>query len=239
MMMSDTVLDSGALIIIAIATVLTLAAFAFTRWLAVRADHHPLVNPILLAAALVIGGLFLIHMNYPTYREGAEPLRWFMGPAIVALALPIWRERARLRTRPLAIALGILFGATVGAVLGIAAGILFGLPTKIVLALAPKTTTSPFAIKIMDELGGSATLAAIFVILSGGVCALLLPSLLTLVGVRDPAARGLALGCAGHIVGTQRASTESPISGSLAALAMALTGLTTAVIVPILWYFVS
>jgi putative effector of murein hydrolase len=238
-MMNDIVLDSGALLIISIATALTLISFAISRWLAARAGHHPLVNPILLAAVLVIGGLFLIQMNYPTYREGAEPLRWFMGPAIVALALPIWRERERLRTRPMAIALGIIFGATVGAALGIAAGTLFGLPIKIVLALAPKTTTSPFAIKIMEQLGGSSTLAAIFVILSGAVCAMLLPSLLTLVGVRDPAARGLALGSAGHIVGTQRATTESPISGSLAALAMALTGIATAVIVPILWYFVS
>jgi putative effector of murein hydrolase len=217
------------------ATVLTFAAFAFTRWLGTKSSHHPLVNPILLAALLVLLGLRAAGMDYRIYRIAAEPLRWLLGPAIVALALPIWRERARLKAHAVAIALSIICGATIGAGLGIAAATLLGLPPHLVLALAPKTTTSPFAIKIMEQLGGNATLAAVFVILSGAVAAMLLPGLLTLCRIREPEARGLALGGAGHIVGTQRAATESPVSASLAALAMALTGLATAIIVPVAW----
>ncbi len=217
------------------ATALTLVAFAFTRWLGTRSGHHPIVNPILLAAALVLGVLAMMKIDYPTYKASAEPLRQLLGPAIVALALPIWRERARLQAHAKAILIAILGGATIGAALGIAVSVALGLPQQTVLAMAPKTTTSPFAIKVMEQLGGSPTLAAVFVILSGGICAMMLPSLLTLLGIRDPEARGLALGGAGHIVGTQRAATESPISGSLAALAMALTGLATAAIVPLMW----
>jgi putative effector of murein hydrolase len=220
------------------ATVLTLAAFALTRWLGARSGHHPLVNPILLAAALVLAGLYAASMDYRVYRIAAEPLRWLLGPAIVALALPIWRERHRLRAHAVAISLSVLGGATLGAGLGIGAALALGLPQQLVLALAPKTTTSPFAIKIMEQLGGSPTLAAVFVILSGAVSAIFLPGLLTVAGIRQPEARGLALGGAGHIVGTQRAATESPVSGSLAALAMALTGLATAVIVPVAWRFI-
>lgn len=220
---------------ILLATLLTLGAFRFTRWLAVKSGHHPLVNPILLAAGLVLALLSAARIDYPVYRVAAEPLRWLLGPAIVALALPVWRERARLRDHAVVIGLSIAGGALLGAGLGIGAGMLLGLPDSLVLALAPKTTTSPFAIKIMELLGGSPTLAAVFVILSGAVSALLLPGLLTLVRITDPVARGLALGVSGHIVGTQRATTENALSGSLAALAMALTGLATAVIVPIVW----
>ncbi len=224
-----------AILTVLLATVLTLGAFALTRWLGRRSGHHPLVNPILLAAALVLAVLWFARIEYPVYRAAAEPLRWLLGPAIVALALPIWRERARLRQHFVAISLAVVGGAVAGAALGIAAGLLLGLPLQLVLAIAPKTTTSPFAIKIMEQLGGSPTLAAVFVILSGAVSAMFLPGLLTLAGIRDPAARGLGLGVSGHIVGTQRAATEHPLSGSLAALAMALTGLATAVIVPVAW----
>jgi putative effector of murein hydrolase len=220
---------------IILATMLTLAAFAFTRWLGARSGHHPLVNPILLAAALVLAMLAILKIEYPAYKAAAEPLRQLLGPAIVALALPIWRERVRLQAHARAIGIAVITGATIGAALGIAASVALGLPQQTVLAMAPKTTTSPFAIKIMELLGGSPTLAAVFVILSGGICALFLPALLTLLGIRDPEARGLALGGAGHIVGTQRAATESSVSGSLAALAMALTGLATAAIVPLMW----
>jgi putative effector of murein hydrolase len=218
-----------------LATLLTLGAFSFTRWLGVKSGHHPLVNPILLAAALILATLFAAKIEYRAYRQAAEPLRWLLGPAIVALAVPIWRQRLRLKENALAISLSVIGGATIGAGLGIAAGTISGLPIQVTLAIAPKTTTSPFAIKIMEQLGGSATLAAVFVILSGAVTAMFLPGLMTLVGMKDPAARGLGLGVAGHIVGTQRAATENAVSGSLAALGMALTGLATAVIVPVGW----
>ncbi len=223
------------MIAVLLASLLTLGAFAITRWLGAKSGHHPLVNPILLAALLVLAVIYGAGSDYTRYRAAAEPLRWVLGPAIVALALPIWRERARLKAQARAITLTIISGAGLGAGLGIGAGALLHLPLPVTLALAPKTTTSPFAIKIMEQLGGSPTLAAVFVILSGAVSAMFLPGLLTLLRVRDPAARGLALGVSGHIVGTQRAATENPLSGSLAALGMALTGLATAVIVPLAW----
>ncbi len=218
-----------------LATVLTLGAFALTRWLGAKSGHHPLVNPILLAAGLVLAVIYGAGSEYRIYRVAAEPLRWVLGPAIVALALPIWRERARLKAQARAIGLTIICSSGMGAALGIGAGMLLHLPLPVTLAMAPKTTTSPFAIKIMEQLGGSPTLAAVFVILSGAVSAMFLPGLLTVLRVHDPAARGLALGVSGHIVGTQRAATENPLSGSLAALAMALTGLATAMIVPLAW----
>jgi putative effector of murein hydrolase len=220
---------------IVLATVLTFAAFALTRWIGVRTGNHPFVNPILFAAIIVLVMVYAAGFDYQSYSAAAKPLRWLLGPSIVALAIPIWRQRRRLAQDAGLILSTVVGTAILGATLGAGAAWLLGLPPGLVLALSTKTTTSPFAIKIMDLLGGPAVLAAVFIALAGTVAAIFLPGALTMAKITDPAARGIALGGAGHIIGTQRAMEEGPVSGSMAALAMALMGLVTAVIVPLGW----
>jgi putative effector of murein hydrolase len=198
-------------------------------------NQHPLANPVLIGAVVVAGVLWAASVPYARYADGAGLLRWLLGPAITAMALPIWRLRHSLRAQAVPILRGLVIGTLAGAALGYAGGRLLGLSEPSVMALATKSVTSPFAIAVMDRLGGPADLAAVVVIVTGIIGAILLPPLFNLAGIRNPVARGLGYGIAAHIVGTQRATAEDATAGALAGLAMALAGVLTAVALPLAW----
>jgi putative effector of murein hydrolase len=218
-----------------LAVALTLLAFALAQRLSASAGHHPFANPILLATALIGAALWAGAMPLAHYSEATQGFKLLLSWAIVAMAVPIWRQRGRLRAEagPLLLAIGI--GAVVGALSAVGGAALLGLGSSLGLPLAAKSVTSPFAIALMQELGGAPALAAVLVIITGMIGAVLLPFAFAWTGLHDPAARALGYGVAAHIVGTQRASSEDEATGPLAALAMALTGVVTALGLPLLW----
>jgi len=218
---------------------LTLLAYLLALWLFRRCNQHPLTNPVLVAVALLVTFLSLTGTSYEHYFAGAQFVHFLLGPATVALAIPLYAQLKRLRRLWLPVGIGLLAGS----VTGIASAVLLGrwlgasLPTQ--LSLAPKSVTTPIAMGIAESIGGIPSLTAAIVILTGIWGAMIARHLFDALRVRDPAIRGFATGVAAHGVGTARAFQDSEESGAFSAQAMGLNGALTALITPWLlaWLF--
>ncbi len=218
--------------------VLTLAAWQAANILRQRTSSA-LANPVLLSAAGIVLLLMAADIPYATYNAGAQYISFLLGPAVVALAVPLYRYRDVLRRHGAALAGSVIAGGLVGIIAAAGMAALLGATGETVRSLAPKSVTTPIAIGIAGETGGLPSLTAAIVILTGMLGAVLGPPFLDALGVRSAFARGLALGTASHGIGTARAFEESEQTGALSSVAMVLNGVLTAAAVPwILPWFV-
>jgi putative effector of murein hydrolase len=212
-----------------------LAAFAVARWLSARLGHPPWASPVLVTALALAGGLYLAGVPLARFDAATAPLRWLLGPALVALALVIDGNRALLRAQAVPVLAAVAGGALVGLGSAVALARVAGIDGLLRAALVTKTATTPFTVAIMGRVDGPVALAAALSVLTGVVGALLVPAMFDRLGWRDAAARALGLGVAAHIVGTDWLSRRDPRRGGLAALAFVGTGLVLAVVVPLAW----
>ena len=204
---------------------LAVAAYEKTRWV--------FLQPVLVSMLIVIAVLLLCGLSFAEYRLSAEAVSLFLGPATVALAVPLYLNLRRIRQLFWPIMLTLLIAGVVATALGAALAWLFGAERIMLMSMAPKSVTSPIAMLVAEQIGGIAALAAVFVMITGVMGAILGPSLLRLAGVRHPAAMGMALGMTAHAVGTAQAMQVSEECGAFAALAMSLMGMLTAVLLPL------
>ena len=211
----------------------TLAGYELGRTLRAR-TAHPLAQPVLVAVVLVVAVISGLHIDYRTYRSGAGLIAFLLGPATVALAIPLHRQTHRLRgvVGPMLVAL------VAGSVVSVASGIvlvrLLGGSEALARTMGPKSTTTPVAIALADRFDGIPELAAVFAIIVGTLGAVLGPTLLDRLRIGDPRARGLAVGAVSHGIGTARMLHESPVEGAFAGLSMGLTALVTCIVMPLL-----
>lgn len=211
---------------------LTVCAYLVGLWLHRLAAASPLLNPVLVAIGLVAGLLILSGTPYQDYFAGAKPVHILLGPATVALAVPLYRQIHHLRRAWLALGVTLVAGSLTAIASAVGLARVLGAPAVVGLSLAPKSATTPIAIGIAQKIGGLPTLTAVLVILTGITGAVIGSSLLRLVGVRDARAVGFAIGLAAHGIGTARAFQLSETAGAFAGLAMAANGLATALLVP-------
>ncbi len=214
---------------------LTLAAYVAGLRLYRRAGMNPLLNPVLTAVVLLVTMLFVTGTSYATYFEGAQFVHFLLGPATVALAIPLYRQVATVRRSLPALLASIIVGSLAASVSAVAIAWALGGSRDALVALAPKSVTAPVAMGIAERLGGLPSLTAVLVILTGIIGAMLGPKLLDLLRVRDWAARGVAMGTASHGIGTARALQVNEVAGAFSGLAMGLNALATAILLPILW----
>jgi len=212
----------------------TLAAFLVADGLARLAGRHPLVNPVAIAIALVAVLLGLTGTDYQAYFNGAQFVHFLLGPATVALAVPLYRNMELILRDIVPIAAALLAGAVVAIVSGVLVARALGAPREIMIALAPKSVTAAVAMAVTERLGGPAPLTAALVIATGILGAVLVTPLMNALRVRDYAARGFAAGLASHGLGTARAFHVDPIAGVFAGLAMGLNAVVTPALVPAL-----
>lgn len=212
----------------------TVAAYVAASRVAPR-FRTPLANPTLLAIAAVGVALVLLRVPYPRYAHAAAPLTALLGPSVVALAIPLHRERRTLARHAGPLVLGAVLGGCCALAIGWAAGHLLALSAPWALALDSRSATSPISIALADQLDGVGSLSAIVSVLSGLLGAAVGPRWLDLVRVEHPLARGLALGVTSHGLGTARMLAETPVAGATATLGMALGGLVVALVLPSLW----
>lgn len=191
------------------------------------------LQPVLVSTMLVIAILLLCGLTFAEYKTSAEALTIFLGPATVALAVPLYLNLRRIRQVFWPTVLTLLVAGVVATVLGVALAWLLGAEHNMLMSMAPKSVTSPIAMLVASQIGGLAALAAVFVMITGVLGAIIGPSLLRLCGVRNHAAMGMALGMTAHAVGTSRAMQESEECGAFAALAMSLMGVFTAILLPL------
>ncbi len=197
------------------------------------------LQPVLVSTLLVIGILLFCGLTFTEYKTSAEALTLFLGPATVALAVPLYLNLRRIRQVFWPTVLTLLVAGVVATVLGVALAWLLGAEHNMLMSMAPKSVTSPIAMLVASQIGGLAALAAVFVMITGVLGAIIGPSLLRLCGVRNHAAMGMALGMTAHAVGTARAMQESEECGAFAALAMSLMGVLTAILLPLAIVFLS
>ena len=212
---------------------LTVGAFEAAGLLS-RRIGHPALNPTLLAILALIAVLGGFGVSYPAYMRGGAPIAWLLGPATVALGVTLARNMgAILRDGP-AILVALIAGAVTAAISGPLVLSLLGGSGALAQAMAPKAATTPIAMAVAREIGGTASLAALFAIAGGVVVAVALRPLLGWLGVDEPRAFGLAAGVAGSGIGAAEAVAHTQEAGAYAALGVALTAIATALIVPVL-----
>jgi predicted murein hydrolase (TIGR00659 family) len=211
---------------------LTLVAYVAADAVAEAAGRAPLANPVLIAVILLGSMLWITQTPYPVYFEGAKFVHFLLGPATVALAVPLYLQGARLKRAILPVLAGLAVGSAVAVTSALAIAWALGVDQTILASLAPKSTTAPVAIGIASSLGGSPTLAAVLVILTGITGALVATPLLNALRIRDWRARGFSLGVAAHGIGTARALQVNPTAGAFAGIGMGLNAILTALIAP-------
>lgn len=218
---------------------MTLVAYQVGMALYRRGKLNPLINPVLIAVALVVGMLSYTETSYQTYFEGAQFVHFLLGPATVALAIPLYRQFDKVRKSAAAILVSILAGSATGGASAVMTAWLLDGSYEALISLAPKSVTAPVAMGITEQLGGLPSLTAVLVISSGILGAALGPYVLTVLGIKSWAARGLAIGTASHGIGTARAVQVNEEAGAFAGLAMGLNALATAILLPIVWHWLS
>jgi predicted murein hydrolase (TIGR00659 family) len=213
---------------------LTLLAYQAAYWLYRRSGMSPWANPVAIAVAIIVGLLIATHTPYRSYFEGAQFVHFLLGPATVALALPLYAQMARLKRMVGPLAVALLVGSLTAMGSAVALGALFGASAATLKSLAPKSVTTPIAMGIAEKIGGLPSLTAVLVVITGILGAVMGRSILNALRVHDPAVRGFATGIAAHGIGTARAFQESEVAGAFSALAMGLNGVLTAVMLPYL-----
>ena len=211
---------------------LTLCAYLFAQWVYARCGFSPLANPVAIAIALISLVLTASGMSYQRYFAGAQFVHFLLGPATVALAVPLARQVPRLRRSLFPLACALLCGCVTAIVSAVGVAVLLGASPELAASIGPKSATTPIAMAISEHLGGVPALTASLVIITGIVGAITGPFLLQALRVTSQAARGLALGVASHGIGTARAFQVGPEMGAYAGLGMGMNGVLTALLAP-------
>jgi predicted murein hydrolase (TIGR00659 family) len=214
---------------------LTLAAYTAGSWLHRRSGSRAILNPVLLAVVITSGVLAITGTDYRTYFEGAQFVHFLLGPATVALAVPLYRQLPQIRRLALPLLTAVGVGCLTAIVTAVAIPAGLGADDETLVSLAPKSATAPVAMGVSEQLGGAPSLTAVFTILTGITGAVCGGAVLDLVRVRDPRARGLAVGVVAHGIGTAREMQVHPTSGAFAGLGLALNAVMTALLVPLLF----
>jgi len=214
---------------------LTLVAYLLALLLHKRFNGNPLLHPVLVSLSVIIVVLLVSGLSYAEYKEATEPLSFMLGPAIVALAIPLYNNLSRVKELLLPLLVAMAVGATTAMAVAVAIGYWGGLPDPVLIAIAPKSVTSPIAIEVAAKLGGFSSLAAGLVLVTGAMSCMLAPLVFKLLKLDDPAAKGFVLGVSGHAMGTAFAFQYGAVAGAFAGLAMGVTGAFTAFLLPLLW----
>lgn len=213
---------------------LTICFFILGQQVFRLARYNPLCSPIIIAVALMIVLLKLTHVEYETYFQGASLIHFLLGPATVALAVPIYEQRRRLAKLWLPLTCGLVAGCSAAIISVIVLGAIFGLSTQTLISMIPKSVTTPIAMGISQSLGGLPDLTAALVVLTGIVGSIVGRPLFNLLRIKSEPVCGVSLGLSAHGMGTSSAFMIGPKAGAFGGLAMGLSGVISAFLAPLL-----
>ena len=213
---------------------LTVVIWVLADWLAQRSGRNPLVNPVMIAIALVAAILLATGTSYGTYFEGAQFIHFLLGPTTVAIAIPLYKNWPLVRRKALPLLAALIAGTATSILSAIAVGAALGLPRSVLVSLAPKSVTAPVAMSLSEHLGGIPALTAVLVVITGVLGAVMVTPLMNAMGIRDYAARGFAAGLSAHGIGTARAFVVDPIAGTFAGIAMGLSAIVASLLIPVI-----
>ncbi|HTD03222.1 LrgB family protein [Undibacterium sp.] len=211
----------------------TLIAYQLAYAIYAKTKFNSLANPVALAVAMLVLVLSLTGTSYKTYFEGAQFVHFLLGPATVALAIPLYQQVNKLRRNWFAFLIGSLVGSAAAIATAMGLAWLLGATPATILSIAPKSVTMAIAMGVAEKIGGLPSLTAVLVMLTGILGATMARGLLNLLKIEDDIVRGFALGVSAHGIGTARAFQFSEEMGAFAGLAMGISGLLTALLLPL------
>jgi predicted murein hydrolase (TIGR00659 family) len=211
----------------------TLLVYAITDAVSQATQRHPLANPVLHAMWIIAAFLLLTGTSYTTYFGGAQFVHFLLGPATVALAVPLYENRKVVISAILPMLAALVVGCATAIVSVVLLAEAAGLPRVVVLSLAPKSVTAGVAMGISESLGADPSLTAVVTVLTGIMGAIIVTPLMNRIGIADFRARGFAVGLASHGIGTARAFQVDAVAGVFAGIAMSLNALVTSLLVPL------
>ena len=211
----------------------TLLVYAIADAFSIWTGRHPFANPVLHSMWIIGTFLKLTNTSYTTYFGGAQFVHFLLGPATVALAVPLYENRKVVASAILPMLVALAAGSVTAVASVVVLAQAAGLPREVVLAMAPKSVTAGVAMGISESLHADPSLTAVAVILTGILGAITVTPLMNWMGITDFRARGFAVGIAAHGIGTARAFQVDAVAGVFAGIAMSLNALVTSLLVPL------
>ena len=213
--------------------VLSVGAYLLGLWLRQKTGWA-ICNPLLAAVAVIIPVLLFFDIEYDTYNNGAKYISYFLTPATVCLALPLYKQLELLKKNLMAVFFAIVSGVA-GSVLSIFfMSFLFQLEHVHYVSLLPKSITTAIAMGVSEEAGGIVTLTVVSIMITGIFGNVAADLIFRIFRIREPLARGLALGTAAHAIGTTKALELGEVEGAMSSLSIAVAGLLTVIAVPVM-----
>ncbi len=215
-----------------IAVAVSLIAYSFGSWLK-RKFKLGLLNPLLISIMCTIAFLLVVKVDYETYKGGAQVLTWFLTPATVSLAIPLYEEWELLKANVKAVVFGILSGVITSLVTILVLSVLLGLNHKQYVTLLPKSITVAMGMGLSEELGGYVIITISVIAITGVLGNVFGDAICKLFRIKEPIAKGLAFGTATHAIGTARAMEIGEVEGAMSGLSIAVAGVFTVILAPI------
>ncbi|MCV6626855.1 MAG: LrgB family protein [Cellvibrionaceae bacterium] len=216
------------------ALLLTLGAYQLGLWCYQKSGRLMLLHPVVIGACVIAAYLFYFGIPYRAYQQASSLFYFLLGPATVALAIPLYQEFRHIRQRAKPVLLTVGLGALIAAASAVTIAYSLGADEQVLRSLAAKSVTTPIALGIVDKIGGLANLTTGVVVFTGILGALMAPLAFKLTHLNDPRLQGIVLGINAHGIGTAIAFEQGHSKGAFASLAMGLTGAFTALTLPYL-----
>ncbi|MDY0235168.1 MAG: LrgB family protein [Gudongella sp.] len=217
---------------------LSILVYTFSSFIS-RRFRVKLLNPLLLTMIIIVGILLLLNIDYDIYNKGGQIITFFLGPATVVLAVPLYKQVHLLKANLIPILTGIFVGSASGILSILLLGKLFNLDIILISSLVPKSTTTPIAMEISTLIGGNASLTVTFVVIAGLSGYIMGEKVLEISGIKNPIAKGIALGTASHAVGTAKAMEMGEIEGAMSSLSIGVAGIITVFLIPIIMWIIQ
>lgn len=212
--------------------VISILSYLFAVWLKQKLGWA-ILNPLLVSVVLVIGCLLVFGIDYDTYNSSAKYISYLLTPSTVCLAIPLYKQLELLKKNLLAVGIAILSGVIASAASILALCLMFRLEHLHYVTMLPKSITTAIGMGVSEEAGGMVTITVVCIIITGIFGNIIAEYLFRAAGIRHPIAKGLALGTSAHAIGTAKALELGDVEGAMSSLAIAVAGLLTVVMVPL------
>lgn len=213
---------------------LTLVIYCISMKLFIKSKYNPVFNPVVLSVVVIMSILLITKTTYEEYFAGGKIIHFLLGPATVALAVPLYQQLPRIKKLWLPILITVILSVFISGLSSVALADYFGASLSTQLSLAPKSVTAPVAMGISDFLGGIPSLTAALTVSTGLIGALIGSKIFTIMSIKDDAVKGMAMGLTSHGIGSARAFQISQEMGAFAGLGMALSTFTSALLLPLI-----
>lgn len=217
--------------------IISLVAFEIGKFIFEK-TKMAIFNPLLIATIIVMGFLQFFNVPLNDYMLGGNLIVFFLAPATVVLAIPLYQKMNLLKKYFIPIMGGGIVGAIVAILSVIILGKILGIDHQLLVSFMPKSITTPIGIELSKMLGGIPSITVFAIIITGITGNVTAPFIYTVFKIKNPIAKGLGLGISSHAVGTSRAIEMGEVEGAMSALAIVIAGILTIILAPILNAFV-